>query len=238
TIAASLAAPGARVWLTGRSQDRVDAAVERLQAHQPEALVYGVACDQAHAGDCEHLMSELEKAGGCQVLINNAVDQAIGPGLLEMEEGFLQQALAVNVIGVFRLSRLAAKQMQQAGSGSIVNVGSLAGERALLNRGAYVTSKGGLDALTRAMALEWAPLGIRVNIVAPGYIRTSRWNDLPETDLKRRLLNTPTGEAIGQQQVADACCYLASPQARGITGARLVIDGGVSIQHVPADCAV
>ena len=119
------------------------------------------------------------------------------------------------------------------GGGVIVNVGSNVSTRAIRKRAAYCASKGGVDALTRAMAVDLGKYGIRVNTVAPGYIHTERWDKLPEQDVQRRRANIPLGKEASGDDIADAVLFLASDQAANIHGARLVVDGGCSAQHMP-----
>ncbi|MEI8291680.1 MAG: SDR family oxidoreductase, partial [Verrucomicrobiota bacterium] len=110
--------------------------------------------------------------------------------------------------------------------------------RAIRNRTAYLASKGGVDALTLALAVELGPYGIRVNNVAPGYINTDRWETLPTAIAQRRRANLPLGREATAEDIAQAAMFLASDQAANITGTRLVVDGGCSAQHLPIDAEV
>jgi len=101
-----------------------------------------------------------------------------------------------------------------------------------------VASKGGIDALTRAMAVDLGPRGIRVNTVTPGYIYTDRWDALPEEVLNRRRANIPLGKEASGDDIASAVLFLASDGAAGIHGARLVVDGGCSAQYMPANADI
>ena len=125
--------------------------------------------------------------------------------------------------------------LAQESRGVIVNVGSNVSTRAIRNRTAYVASKGGLDALTRSMAVDLGPKGIRVNMVAPGYIYTDRWDKLNEATMKRRRLNCPIGMEATAEDIAQAVAFMASDAARNICGERLVVDAGCSAQHMPVD---
>jgi NAD(P)-dependent dehydrogenase (short-subunit alcohol dehydrogenase family) len=119
--------------------------------------------------------------------------------------------------------------------GVIVNIGSNTSQRPVRERTAYCASKGAIEAMTKAIALDLAPHGIRVNEVAPGYIWTSRWEQIAEATAARRRANVPLGEPASAEDVAAAVLYLASGEAGNITGARLVVDGGVTAQLVPRD---
>ena len=107
--------------------------------------------------------------------------------------------------------------------------------RAIRNRTAYVASKGGIDALTRSMAVDLGPKGIRVNEVAPGYIYTDRWDALDESLRTRRRMNCPLRKEASADDIAQAVAFLASDAAANICGERLVVDAGCSAQHMPED---
>ena len=112
-----------------------------------------------------------EKYGRIDILVNNACNQGIGPVFEEMTPDYFMSVVKVNLLGTFQVSLEAVKMMlQQESRGVIVNLGSNVSLRAIHNRTAYVSSKGGIDALTRSMAIDLGPKGIRVNMVAPGYI--------------------------------------------------------------------
>ena len=101
---------------------------------------------------------------------------------------------------------------------------------------AYVTSKGGMDTMVKALGVDLGPLGIRVNMVAPGYIWSDRWNWLSDAIKDRRHRNVPTGHEATGQDVAAAVMFLASSGARAFQGARLLMDGGSCAQLYPVDC--
>ena len=125
--------------------------------------------------------------------------------------------------------------LQQESRGVIVNLGSNVSTRAIRNRTAYVASKRGLDALTRSMAVDLSPKGIRVNMVAPGYIYTDRWDKLDEVSRTRRRKNCPLGFEASADDIAQAVAFLASDASRNIAGERIVVDAGCSAQHMPVD---
>ena len=103
------------------------------------------------------------------------------------------------------------------------------------NNPAYVASKGGIDALTRSMAVDLGPRGIRVNMVAPGYIHTDRWDKLDESLCTRRRNNCPLRQEASAEDIAQAVAFLASDASANICGERLVVDGGCSALHIPED---
>jgi NAD(P)-dependent dehydrogenase (short-subunit alcohol dehydrogenase family) len=177
-----------------------------------------------------------EKFGRIDILVNNACNQGIGPAFEEMEPEYFLTVIKTNLLGTFQVSQEAVKMMlKQKSRGVIVNLGSNVSMRAIRNRTAYVSSKGGIDALTRSMAVDLGPKGIRVNMVAPGYIFTDRWEKLSEEKTKRRRLNCPLGVEATADDIAQAVAFMASDASRNICGERLVVDAGCSAQHMPID---
>ena len=177
-----------------------------------------------------------EKFGRIDILVNNACNQGIGPAFEDMLPDYFLNVIKTNLLGTFLVSQEAVKMMlKQESRGVIVNLGSNVSMRAIRNRTAYVSSKGGIDALTRSMAIDLGPKGIRVNMVAPGYIYTDRWDKLSEETMLRRRMNTPRGVEATADDIAQAVAFMASDASRNICGERLVVDAGCSAQHMPAD---
>jgi NAD(P)-dependent dehydrogenase (short-subunit alcohol dehydrogenase family) len=228
-IARRFSAEGARVVVTGSNAARVETAV---------AAVPGSVGSVADLGTKEGIASLFEvvdrELGGVDVLVNNAVDQGLGPTFLDVEDELIESVIAVNVLGYYRCAQAAARRMVAQGvRGAIVNLSSNTSERAVRARTAYCTSKGAIDAMTRAIAVDLAPHGIRVNAVAPGFIYTERWETLSPELVQGRRDFIPLGEPASSDDVASAVLFLASPEAGNITGARLVVDGGVTVQFAP-----
>ncbi len=231
-IARRFAAEGARVVVNGTDPANVAAAVAQIPGAVPAVADLGTPFGVRTL--FEVVDTEL---GGLDVLVNNAAHLGLGPTFAEVDDALLEAVVAVNVLGYFRCGQAAARRMIAGGSGgAIVNVSSNTSERPVRARAAYCASKGAIDALTRAMALDLAPQGIRVNTVAPGYIHTERWDTLDEAVAARRRANAPLGQPAAGDDVASAVLHLASAEAGNITGARLVVDAGMSVQLVPADC--
>ncbi len=236
-IARAFAREGATVWVNGRSEESVQAACAKMAGELGDRVHWVPApADIGSEAEVKALFGRIQKeAGRLDVLVNNAVDQAIGPAFLDMTRARIEAAFAVNVFGLFTCSQEAARLMKEQGGGAIVNVGSNVSTRAIRNRSAYVASKGAVDALTNAMAVELGPYGIRVNTLAPGYIHTGRWDVLDQAVADKRRGNIPLGRELTMNEVADGVMFLASEAASGMTGARIVLDGGCSAQHMPAD---
>lgn len=237
-IARRFAQEGATVLVNGTTAEGVSRAVRQLQAQGCQRLVEAPA-DISDAAAVARLFEQIRQQNGrLDVLVNNAVIQGVGYSFEETSLELFEKVIRVNLVGAFHVAREAARMMIGQGGGAIVNIGSNVSTRAIRKRAAYCASKGGLDSLTLAMAVDLAPHGIRVNMVVPGYIHTERWDVLSEADTLRRRANIPLGREATADDVAAAVLFLASDEAASITGARLTVDGGCSAQHMPRDTDV
>ncbi len=172
--------------------------------------------------------STVEETGRLDIMVNNA---GIGPGgsVMETSDEDWSRTLEVNLSGVFYGLREAANRMREAGTGgSIINTSSILGRVAFPEAAAYCASKGGVVQLTRAAALDCAPYNIRVNAVAPGFIKTPMTRDLQENQEEYSAItgNTPLGRMGEPKDIAAGAVFLASDEASFITGEVLYIDGG------------
>lgn len=174
----------------------------------------------------DRIESEL---GPISVMVNNAGIASVAP-FLEMSVDDFSNVLNINLRGVFICSQVAARKMVASGTqGSIVNIGSIAGINAFPRRMGYAASKAGVAHMTKVMALDLAEHQIRVNCVAPGYIRTDMIQDLfdagklDEAGLRNRI---PLGDLGTSQQVAAAVSWISSDESAYATGSTLVLDGG------------
>jgi NAD(P)-dependent dehydrogenase (short-subunit alcohol dehydrogenase family) len=232
---------GATVFVHGRSAQQVEKIAQTLNrdASADGERYLPVAADIAGDEDVANMFALIERqAGGLDVLVNNACHLGLGHSFLDMPIAFFDEVLAVNLRGYALCAQLAARQMIGRGGGAIVNVGSNTAGRALGDRAAYIASKGGVESLTRAIAVELAPHHIRVNCVVPGYIYTERWDTLSEEIKERRWKNVPLGKESSPEDIGEAAAFLASSKAGNITGSCLHVSGGIDIQLVPPDCAV
>jgi NAD(P)-dependent dehydrogenase (short-subunit alcohol dehydrogenase family) len=237
-IARAFAAEGATVLLNDVTAAAVATAAAGLR-RETGARVIEAPADIADRTQVDAMFEVVRReCGGLDVLVNNAAHLGVGPSFLETSPDFLAEVVAVNLLGTFYCSQQGARLMVGQGRGAILFIGSNTSERPIRKRSAYVASKGALDALTRALALELAPQGVRVNMVVAGYIHTTRWDGLSAAQVARRRANVPLGREASAADIAEAVLFLASSAAAQITGARLVVDGGVTSQLVPADAEV
>lgn len=226
-IAEGFAAAGAHTVLTGRTAATVEDAAAAMRAAGGSAE--GVVADVAQEADVEALCTgTLQRHGRIDVLVNNA---GINPWYKRAEDTSLDEWRAVidtNLTGVFLASRAAGRIMLAQGEGAIVNITSVAGRVGLARSTAYCAAKGGVELMTRELALEWAKKGVRVNAVGPGYFATDLTDGLRQNPRLADSVTarTPMGRFGAPEELVGACLFLASPAASYITGASLAVDGG------------
>ncbi|MDR2705152.1 MAG: SDR family oxidoreductase [Planctomycetaceae bacterium] len=235
-IAAAFLRQGATVFLNGSNAESTAAGAKTLKSQGFERFIE-IPCNIGDPAAVEKMFNRiLQENGQLDVLVNNAVHLGCGPSFTETPLHFFEDVFRTNLLGTIYVSQQAAKMMITQGyGGTIIHIGSNTSTRAIRNRVAYCTSKGGIDAMTLAMALDLAPYGIRVNCIAAGYIRTDRWETLPQKTIQRRLQNIPLGKEATANDIAETVLFLASDAARNISGTRLVVDGGCTAQHLPTD---
>ncbi len=225
-IAQALARDGAHVTLVSRTAAEVESAAAAIRASGGAAEAR--ACDVTNADDVSALFAQLH---GCDILINNAGGNRPQP-FVEVDLATLDQLLALNVRSMFVVAQAAARRMLAAKRGAIVHMSSQMGHVGAANRTVYCMTKHAIEGLTKAMAVELAPQGIRVNAVAPTYIETPLTKPFFENaefkaDTLRRI---PLGRIGTIEEVVAATLFLASPEASLITGTSLVVDGGYTAQ--------
>ncbi|MFL6009661.1 MAG: SDR family NAD(P)-dependent oxidoreductase [Rubrobacteraceae bacterium] len=232
--ARKLAGEGASVVICSDREEQVEETVAALREEGLE--VRGVRADVTSSADMKKLMDlAIETYGGVDVLVNSAGVQRYGT-VVETEEEVWDEVLDVNLKGVYLASRYAIPEMRKRGGGAIVNLSSVQAFASQTGVAAYTASKGGINALTRAMALDHAGDNIRVNAVCPASVDTPmlRWSaDLFKGDksVEETLEDWgrmhPLGRVARPEEVAEVIAFLASARASFITGGDYKVDGGM-----------
>ena len=225
-MAEGLARHGATVVLSGRTRITLQ---ETAAAIGENASV--VTADVANEADVLALRDAvLRQHGRIDVLVNNAGVNAIFKGIERTTLAEWQDIIDVNLTGVFLCCKHIGTAIGQGGS--VINVSSVAGHGGLPRSVPYCASKGGVEMLTKALALDWAPRGVRVNTLAPGWVDTDLTHELLGHDVhgKRLLDRTPMGRFATPLDMAGGAVFLASEASAFMTGQSLVIDGGWGAQ--------
>jgi len=231
-VAEAFAKGGAQVVIAGRGIEAADRAAAEI-ARETGAQTLAVRADVSRPSDCEALIgAAVARFGGVDILVNNAAHFALLPLLAATPED-AARFLDTNLYGaLFCGQALARWAIANARAAVIVNVSSISGARPAPGCGLYSASKAALDALTRAMALEWMAKGVRVNAVAPGHVATAgveadfASGRLDEAAMRARI---PARRIADAADIADAVLFLASQKSRHVVGAILTIDGGEAL---------
>ncbi len=224
-VARMLAEHGADVALSARSADKLDALAAGIREVGRRCIA--IPADLTKIDQIEATVQRtLNELGGLDILVNILGGSNIGAAwALRMNEAMWDDVYTLNVKAPMFLSVAAAKVMKDRGGGSIVNISSSAGSGAAPRLTNYGSAKAALEHLTETLGAEWGRFNIRVNVVVSGNIYTSNLRRILKPEVERQLINkTPLGR-IGD--IAAAVLYFASPAAAWVTGARLVVDGGL-----------
>ena len=224
SIAEVFAREGAQVVICGRKQETLEAVAKEIGPN-----VKPVACHVGRSSDIESLVASTTRDfGRIDVLVNNAATNIAQGPCLEMDEGQFDKMVEINLKSTFRLMKLIAPGMCERGSGSIVNIASIAGLRPQFHSLLYSMTKAALIMMTQSYAVELGPQGVRVNAIAPGLIQTvlSEYFWKNET-LRDKQLGAQPIKHLGQPvEIAELALTLASDRSSYMSGQTLVVDGG------------
>ena len=227
-MAKAFAGAGAKVVLASRKQADLDEAAAQLRA-ETGGEILAVA---AHTGDADAVDAlvarTVEAFGGLDILVNNAATNPHFGPIMTAEESHWAKIMDVNVVGYFRMVKAVAASMAERGGGSVINMASVAGKAPIQNMGVYCVSKAAVLMLTEVLAGELAAQQIRVNAVAPGFVKTkfsaALWQNEQIYDAVVKAI--PQGRMADAPELAGIALYLASDASSFTTGATFVVDGG------------
>ena len=226
-IAVAYAQAGAKVVLSSRKQADLDSVAGRIRALGGEALPVA-----AHTGDEGAVAALVERTlatfGGVDILVNNAATNPHFGHILTAEDSHWDKILDVNVKGYFRAVKACAESMKARGGGKVINMASVAGFEPEPMMGVYSVSKAAVLMLTKVLAVELAPFNIKVNAIAPGFVKTkfsaALWQN---PQLNQAILKTiPQKRMAEPEEIAGMAVYLASPASSFVTGSTFSVDGG------------
>ncbi len=225
-IALGLARAGAKVVVAARTEEAIQATADEILAMGGEAVAR--VTDVSRTDQLDNLVkATVDAFGTIDILINNAARSIMRP-LIDLREDAFDKVFHTNVKAVFLFSREAAKVMIGKGGGCIVNITTVAAERGAPMMAIYAASKAALKNLTMSMAVEWAPMNIRVNAVAPGMTKTEFsmpiWSN-PEME-RQIAARVPMGRLAQPDEIVGAVLFLCSDAAAYITGQTIYVDGG------------
>ncbi|MFA9186738.1 SDR family oxidoreductase [Flavobacterium sp. FBOR7N2.3] len=217
---------GIKTYIIGRSKEKTEEACAEIGSN-----AIPIIFDLNNLDGIPAMIAELTKEAPIDILVNNAGINLKKEFADVTDEDFLS-IIHTNLLSVFAVSREVVKNMKEHKNGSIVNISSMASQYGIPKVIAYSASKGAIEAMTRAMAVELAPFGIRVNCIAPGFIKTKMSAKALDSDPERKnkvLGRTPMGFLGEPDDIGDAVYFYATAESKYVTGTVLPVDGGNSI---------
>jgi NAD(P)-dependent dehydrogenase (short-subunit alcohol dehydrogenase family) len=227
-VALGLAGAGADVTVCGRKIEACEEAAADIRALGRRALA--LACHMGRPEDVDAVVDRtVAELGRVDIVVNNAATNPAARPLIAGTPELFDKVYAVNVRGPLQLACRAAAWMADHGGGAVVNVLSVGGLRPGPTIGLYCSSKAALHSLTRVMAQEWAPLGVRVNALAPGPVATDMVRAVEGTEFHRQMVEATSQKRIASpEEIVGSVLYLVSDASSFTTGSTLVVDGGMN----------
>lgn len=223
-IAKLFASAGACVVVSDLKAETAEAVAADIRAAGGKAI--GLACNVTKEEDlAAAVAAAVDNFGGLTILVNNAGGG--GPKPFDMPMSDFHWAYELNVFSLFRLTQLAAPHMEKAGHGAVLNISSMAGENKNVRMSSYGSSKAAVNHLTRNVAFDLGPKGIRVNCIAPGAIKTDALASVLTPDIEKAMLkHTPLGRLGEASDIANAALFLCAPASSWVSGQVLTVSGG------------
>ncbi|ADQ46395.1 3-oxoacyl-(acyl-carrier-protein) reductase [Caldicellulosiruptor kronotskyensis 2002] len=225
-IALKFAQNGANVVINySSSQSQAENLKEEIEKIGTKTMI--IKCDVSNPDEVSHMFSQVEKEfGRLDILVNNAGITKDGL-ILRMNEEDFDKVIAINLKGAFLCARAAAKMMVKQRFGNIINISSVVGIAGNVGQANYAASKAGIIGLTKSLAKELASRNIRVNAIAPGFIKTDMTEVLSDKVKEAMLSSIPLGRFGEADEIANVALFLASSLSSYITGQVIVVDGGM-----------
>ena len=226
SMAIALASAGADLALVSRTRSELDSLAGEISALGRRAVA--ITADATDEASVEAAIEEaVSGLGRLDILVNNAGINIRKP-VLELPVEDYDRVIATNLRGYFLFARAAGRRLVAQGSGKVINISSIMGSVALPGQAAYASSKGGVEQLTKVMALEWAQSGVQVNAIGPTYFETELTRPLFEDEERHDFIvdRTPMKRWGQPHELAGAVIFLASSASDFITGQSLLVDGG------------
>ena len=238
-IAELFAKGGFDVFITSRVRAEAEKSAKKL-SETYGIFSKGYECNIRNEQQIIDIFADIDKTGRfVETVVLNATNMGFRPENPAAGQDFwtvpleeFGEVFETNLVWNFSIVRQAAIRMREKGRGSVVFISSNTAYRAIPNRAAYTASKGGINALTKALAVDLGPFGIRVNVVLPGTIKTARWTAMGSTQIVNGTL-TPIGDISDFEDIANACWFFGTDMSKNITGTELVVDGGMTCQLYP-----
>lgn len=215
---------GAAIVVTDIKAETAQSVASAITAAGGKAV--GLACDVTQEAQLQAAVdAAVASFGSLTLLVNNAGGG--GPKPFDMPMSDFEWAYKLNVFSLFRLTQLAAPHMKAAGGGAVVNISSMAGENKNMRMASYGSSKAAVNHLTRNLAFDLGPMGIRVNAIAPGAIKTDALAKVLTPSIEQAMLkHTPLGRLGEANDIANAALFLCSPASAWVSGQVLTVSGG------------
>ena len=237
-IARRFAREGYDVFITSRSAERAEEAARQV-SQEFGVFAKGFALDIRDEQRVIEIFREIDSLDRfVETVVLNSADMGFGSDPVKGMDFFtvpveeFQRVFETNLVWNFTIVRQAALRMRERHKGAIVFISSNTAYRAIPNRSAYCASKGGINAMSKAFAVDLGPYGIRSNVVLPGTIKTERWMQMGSKQIVNGTL-TPIGDISDFEDIANAAWYLGSDLSKNVTGTEQIVDGGMSCQLYP-----
>ena len=227
-IARRFASLGWNVVISSRNEAAAAEAAKKLKAEFPDVETLGVGMDPAHIADIRAAFGRIRAAfGHLDAFVNCAAHLGVGMSILSTSPDDYDALMAANVRGPFFCVQEAVKLMTDGGS--VTFISSCHALKSVPGRICYTVSKAAVGGMVRSLAVELGPLGIRANAILAGAIRTDRWDPLSPEEVQERRDRYPAGKESSPDEIAAAVAFLASEEARTVTGVEMPVDSGIGV---------